>query len=98
MAGVEASPRASWRQYVRAQDFVWLLMFAALATFGPDRTPIAMFLLAALAVFQVVESKIPVLTTGPGNVISILVKLALGYMLIGYTDGVASSYYFILLL
>jgi signal transduction histidine kinase len=73
-------------------------MFAALATFGPDRTPIAMFLLASLAVFQVIESKIPVLATGPGNVISILVKLALGYMLIGYTDGVASSYYFILLL
>jgi two-component system, NtrC family, sensor histidine kinase HydH len=83
---------------LRAQDFVWLLLFAALAIFGPEPTPVAMTLLLALAIFQIVEPKIPFFSSARGNVISILIKLVLGYLLVGYTDAIASSYYFILLL
>ena len=49
---------------VRAQDLVWLLLFAALSVFGPERTPEAITLLVAMAVLQVVERKIPPLNTG----------------------------------
>jgi signal transduction histidine kinase len=82
---------------VRPQDVVWLFLFAALAFFGPESTPVAITLLILLALFQVVESKVPFLTTETGNIVSIMIKLALAYLLIGYTGGVASSYFFVLL-
>jgi signal transduction histidine kinase len=82
---------------VRPQDFAWLLLYGALAFFGPERTPEAMALLACFAVLQVVESRIPFFSTERGNLVSIGLKLALAYVLIGFTGGVASSYYFILL-
>ncbi len=98
MAGIATAQKFEWTRYVRAQDFVWLLLFAALAILGPDRTPVAMFLLACLALFQVLESKYPFFSTDRGAIASIMIKLALGWLLIGFTHGVASSYYFILLL
>lgn len=98
MAGEDNGRRKAVATYVRAQDVVWLVLFAALAVFGPERTPIAMFLLACLAAFQVIEPKLAVFQTERGNAGSILIKLLLGYVLIGFTGGVASSYYFILLL
>lgn len=75
-----------------------MLLFTALAFFGPERTPEAVLVLCCLAIFQIVESKIPALGTDRGNVVAVLIKLALGYLLILYTSGIASSYYFILLL
>lgn len=98
MAAVEPAQRSAWARYVRAQDVVWLLLFAVLAVFGPSRTPIAIFLLFCLAVFQVIESKVAFFADERGGVASIVVKLLLGYLLIGFTGRVASSYYFILLL
>ncbi len=77
---------------------MWLLLFAALAIFGPEHTFQTMFLLSCLAAFQILESKIPWLTTDRGNIAAILVKLMLAYLLVGYTHGIASGYYFILLL
>lgn len=95
---MDTARRSAWKGYVRAQDLVWLLLFAALALFGPERSPVAIFLLLCLAVFQVVEPKVTIFSTQRGNAGSILIKLLLGYLLIGFTGGVASSYYFILLL
>lgn len=97
-AEIGTTRRIAWTTYVRAQDFVWLLLFTALAVFGPESTPQAMFLLSCLAVFQIVESKIPFFATKYGNIVSILLKFAFAYLLIGYTHGINSSYYFILLL
>src|SRR5207253_10234540 len=87
-----------WRNamIIRPQDVVWLLLFAALAFFG-ERTPEAIALLSLMAVFQVLESKVSFFATDRGNMVSIFIKLALAYLLIGKTDGVASSYYFVLL-
>ena len=81
----------SWRRFVRPQDFVWLLLFSALAVFSPERGPIVIALLAALGVVQVLEPRIPPLA-------SVVLKLALCYVLIGYSGGVTSSYYLILLM
>ncbi len=98
MAQVETPQRWTWTRYVRTQDLVWLLLFAALAAFGPEHTPEAMLLLGCLAIFQIVESRIPALATDRGNLISIGIKLVLAYLLVGYTHAIQSGYYFVLLL
>jgi signal transduction histidine kinase len=81
----------AWRRYVRPQDFVWLLLFSALAAFSPDRSPAGLALLAALGAVQVLEPRI-------GALASVIVKLALCYLLIGVSGGVSSSFYITLLL
>lgn len=82
---------SAWRRYVRPQDFVWLVLFSALAVFSPERGPIVISLLVALGVVQVLEPRI-------GPLPSVLLKLALCYVLIGFGGGVSSSFYLILLL
>ena len=84
---------------VRPQDFVWILLFAALAATlpadirdAPSITP-----LAALAIVQVLEPKIPALDSTRGRIFWIVLKLALGYLLIGYTQGIESHYWLVLL-
>jgi signal transduction histidine kinase len=87
-------------RYIRSQDFLWLALFAGLAVLSPTRAELQYeyTLLLLLALVQVLEPRIPVFAGGRGAILSILVKLALGYLLIGYTRGIASSYYLILLL
>ena len=80
-----------WRRYVRPQDFVWLLFFSALAVFGPGRSPHTIAALVALGVVQVLEPRI-------GTRISVVLQLAVCYLLIGFTYGVSSSFYLVLLL
>ncbi len=82
---------STWRRYVRPQDFVWLLFFSALAVFGPGRSPRTIAALVALGVVQVLEPRI-------GARISVVLKLALCYLLIGFSFGVSSSFYLVLLL
>jgi len=87
-----------WKKFVRPQDFVWILLFGALlatADFGdaPELIP-----LIALGIAQILEPKIPALSTTRGRIAWIVLKLALGYTLIGYTLGVASRYWLVLLL
>ena len=82
----------AWRRYVRPQDFVWLLFFSALAIFSsPERHPLALTALGALAVVQVLEPRL-------GPIKSVVLKLALCYPLIGYSYGISSSFYLILFL
>ena len=82
---------STWRRYVRPQDFVWLLFFSALAVFGPARSPRAAAALVALGLVQVLEPRL-------GARASVVLKLALCYLLIGFTYGVSSSFYLLLLL
>ncbi len=70
---------------------MWLLLFSALAAFSPDRSPAGLALLAALGAVQVLETRI-------GALASVIVKLALCYLLIGVSGGVSSSFYITLLL
>lgn len=55
-------------------------------------------MLGALAVLQVAATRVRALHTARGNLIIITLKLLLGFLLIGVTGGIASSYYLILLL
>jgi hypothetical protein len=93
-----ATIKTSVARFVRLHDFVWLLLCSALAYVSPNRDPLEIRILLAIAALQILEPKIPFFTTPKGNVASILLKLVLSYVLIGSTGGVTSRYYLILLL
>lgn len=80
------------------QDAVWLLLFSALAWVSPTRGPAEIEVLSALAILQVAAPRIRAFQSPRGNLAVISLKLLLGFLLIGVTGGIASSYYLILLL
>ena len=83
-------------RFVRPQDLVWLLFFTAFALFGPHRSTAMITMLCVLGIFQVMERK--VLSLRHGSIVSFGFKLAVCYVLMGWTDGIASSYFWVLLL
>jgi two-component system, NtrC family, sensor histidine kinase HydH len=80
----------------RMQDILLSLMFGVLIFLAHDDWERAF--LIGLAVLQLIEGRIPVLATIPGRTVSVVLQLGLGYLLIGYTNGVESPYYLVLLL
>lgn len=90
--------RSRFWQIVRPQDIVWIALFAVLAIYGPDLAPEARWFLLGLGVMQVIEPKIPFFDSRTGSVISFLIKFALWYLLMGWTEGIASPYYWLMLL
>lgn len=96
----EAPPGSAARRFpwLRGQDIVWLLLFSALAWVAdrPARPEIAILL--ALAALQIAEPRLGWLSTERGILVSVLLKLGLCYLLIGWTGGISSTYYVILLL
>ncbi len=89
---------ASPLRFLRAQDAVLILLFTAIAILSPTHDVSEIGLIALLGVLQILESKIPFVSTTTGKVIWILVKLVIAYLLVGLTGGVTSSYYLMLLL
>jgi signal transduction histidine kinase len=86
-----------YNRFIRPQDVVWLVLFSALALVSPHQTAAEIEMLSALALIQVLGPRFPALNTPKGNIVSITLKLILGYLLIGVTGGITSSYYVILL-
>jgi len=74
-----------------------VVLFAALAVFGPDRTTESILLLSALGLFQLLEPKL-LLSSLKGSIASFGIKLALCYLLIGWTDGISTRYWWVLFL
>ena len=85
-------------RFLRPQDIVLVLLLAGMAALYPEHDAWTMGMIAVLGVLQLLESKIPFASTTVGKVTWILLKLALGYTLIGYTSGIDSVYYLIMLL
>ena len=85
------------RFYLRLQDIVWLLFFTALAAVSPTLSDAEVEILCALALLQVLEPRIAGLRSPRGQAAVIGLKLVLGYLLIGVSGGLTSSYYLILL-
>jgi two-component system, NtrC family, sensor histidine kinase HydH len=85
----------TWRRHIHPQDFVWLVLFAALIVFSPERSPIVITLLIAIGAVQVLEPRI-------GARISIVLNLVLCYPLIYFSQpwplGIQSGFWVILLL
>lgn len=82
---------------MRPQDVAWLILFAALGLASPTTSDAEIELLSAIALFQIVEPRIPWFRAGRGAIAAIVVKLLLAYLLIGVSGGVESSYYLILM-
>jgi len=84
---------------VQLRDLVWLALFGVLIARpqNPDN-PQELIFLVALGVAQVLEPKIPAAPTARSRVLWIAVKLALAFMLIGYTGSLDSVYWPVLLL
>lgn len=85
-------------KFLRGQDVVWLLLFGALHWFSPAEGDAELETLVALAAFQLISGRVKWFSTPVGNLVSIGAKLLLGWLLIGVTFGVSSSYYLILLM
>ncbi len=92
------APPARFWQIVRPQDIVWIALFAVLAVYGPDLTKESTTVLIGLGLMQVIEPKIPFFGSRAGAIISFLIKLGLWYILMAWTDGIESSYYWLMLL
>src|SRR5580692_1931206 len=86
----------SWRFKLRVQDVLLTVMFGALIFLAHDIWE--RFFLLGLAILQLVEGRIRFLTTVWGRTTSVILQLIIVYLLIGYTGGVTSSYYLMLLL
>jgi signal transduction histidine kinase len=82
---------------IQPQDVVWLCLFGVLAAISRTRDTSEFLLLAGLAAAQIAEPKLR-LHGRFGPAFWIVLKLALGYLLIGYTGGLVSSYWLVLLL
>jgi len=98
MDGPLARPLARWTGLVRPQDAVWVLLFAALVATSRRGDAFEIVPIVLLGIAQVLEPKIPALGAKRGRVLWIVLKLALGWVLIGFTDGVNSPYWLVLLL
>jgi two-component system, NtrC family, sensor histidine kinase HydH len=84
--------------FLRLQDFVWLVLFAGIAATSEILDPPVLIPLIALTVVQIIEPRIPALSSTRGHIFWIVVKLAFGYMLIAYTGGLLSNDWPVLLL
>jgi signal transduction histidine kinase len=75
-----------------------LLLFSGMAVLSPHRDIYEIGPIAALATLQILEPKLDFVGTTRGKVIWIVLKLVFCYALIGFTDALSSSYYWLLLL
>ena len=83
---------------VSPHDFVWLLLFVVLVASWPFPDPFVDVPLALLFIVQVLEPKLPAAATTRGRILWIVLKLLLGYVVIGFTDAISSHFWGILLL
>lgn len=85
----------AWREHVRLQDLIWLLLFAALAVFSPEHSPAVIIILVAIGVVQMLEPRL-------GPKASIALNLMLCYPLIYFSQPypfqLRSSFWLILFL
>ena len=86
------------QRWIRLRDIVWLALFAGLHWLGPVRNDAELQILIGLALLQLTVPRVHFFSTKAGTIVTILGQLVLGYLLIGVTYGVESSYYWILLL
>jgi len=73
-------------------------LFGALAATSQDLDAPVILPFAGLAIVQVLEPRIPALSLPRGRVIWILLKLALCYLVIGFTGSIQSNFWLLLML
>jgi two-component system, NtrC family, sensor histidine kinase HydH len=82
----------------QAQDFAWLLFVTVLIATAPETNYDALILVPLIGAFQIAEPRLKLFSSRRGQITSIVLKLVLSYLLIGYTHGPDSYYYPIFLI
>jgi two-component system sensor histidine kinase HydH len=82
----------------QAQDFAWLLFVIVLIATAPEPNYDAVILLPLIGAFQIVEPRLKLFSSRRGQITSIVLKLVLSYLLIGFSHGIDSYYYAIFLI
>jgi two-component system, NtrC family, sensor histidine kinase HydH len=82
----------------QAQDFAWLLFVIVLIATAPETNYDALILVPLIGAFQIAEPRLKLFSSRRGQITSIVLKLVLSYLLIGYTHGPDSYYYPIFLI
>ena len=77
---------------------MWILLFGTLLATPEYGDAFEIVPLVALGIAQILEPKIPALASTRGRIAWIVLKLLLGYALIGFTGTVTSRYWLVLLL
>ncbi len=87
-----------WIQRIRPQDFVWLLLFSGMVVTTKFGDAFEIVPLILLGIAQILEPKIPAVPTTRNRIFWIVLKLVLGWVLIGFSGGVNSPFWLVLLL
>src|SRR5919108_5913705 len=80
------------------QDFAWLLFVIVLIATAPEPNYDAVILLPLIGAFQIIEPRLTLFSSRRGQITSIVLKLVLSYLLIGFSHGIDSYYYPIFLI
>lgn len=80
------------------QDFAWLLFLVILFATAPEVNYNAYILLPLICTFQIIEPRLKLFSSRKGQIISIVLKLILSYLLVGWTHTVDSYYFSIFLI
>jgi two-component system, NtrC family, sensor histidine kinase HydH len=98
VAIVNEKPASRPARLFQAQDFAWLLFVTALIATAPETNYDALILVPLIGAFQIVEPRLKLFSSRRGQITSIVLKLVLSYLLIGYSHGPDSYYYPIFLI
>ena len=82
---------SSLRGHLHPRDSIWLLLFVALAAISPARHAVIFLTLIAFGIVQILEPRL-------GTLRSVILKLAFCYILMYFSDKIASSFFLLLLL
>ncbi len=93
-----APPQARGGALPQVQDIAWALFVIALILATPETNYDAQILLVLIGAFQIVEPKLKLFASRRGQIASIVLKMILSYLLVGWTHGIDSYYYAIFLI
>ncbi len=86
-------PAARISHLFQAQDFAWLLFVWVLIATAPETNYNYRILVVLIGAFQIIEPRWKRFASPRGQIVSITLKMILSYLLIGWSHGIASSYY-----
>jgi two-component system, NtrC family, sensor histidine kinase HydH len=95
---MSAHPALRWLRHIRPHDLVWVAVFGALVASARFGDALEIVPLVALGVAQVLEPRLPAVPSTRSRVFWIVLKLVFGFLLIAWTNGINSPYWFVLLL
>ncbi len=86
------------RSLLKAGDIAWILFVAILLLGAPETNYDALILLPLLGAFQILEPRLAVFHSRGGQIVSLALKILLGYLVVGFSHGAESYYYQIFLI